>query len=136
MRWFVMASFAVTVLLPVVTWGQVTDSAYYVMYEEGAAADGELYYRALGFPDKTGTMAALRPATGERVWYTPHANPTSCFDPEADWCSSGLFAVATGRRSSGACCSSEPATASDRAPRATCCSRLASSDASRSVADL
>ncbi len=61
----------------------------------GAAADGELYYRALGFPDKTGAMAALRPATGERVWYTPHAKPTSCSDPEADWCSSGLFAAAT-----------------------------------------
>ena len=61
----------------------------------GAAADGELYYRALGLPDQTGAMAALRPATGERVWYTTHAKPTSCSDPEADWCSSGLFGAAT-----------------------------------------
>ena len=61
----------------------------------GAGADGELYYRAIGFADQTGAMAALRPATGERVWYTPHAKPTSCSDPEADWCSSGLFGAAT-----------------------------------------
>ena len=61
----------------------------------GAATDGELYYRPLGLPDQTGAMAALRPATGERVWYTPHAKPTSCSDPEADWCSSGLFGAAT-----------------------------------------
>ncbi len=61
----------------------------------GAAADGELYYRALGFPDKTGAMAALRPATGERVWYTTHAKPTSCSDPEADWCTSGQFGAVT-----------------------------------------
>ena len=61
----------------------------------GAGADGELYYRSIGFPDKTGAMAALRPATGERVWYTTHAKPTSCSDPEADWCSSGLFGAAT-----------------------------------------
>ncbi len=61
----------------------------------GAAADGELYYRPLGLSEQTGAMAALRPATGERVWYTPHAKPTNCSDPEADWCSSGLFGAAT-----------------------------------------
>ena len=61
----------------------------------GAGADGELYYRALGFPDKTGALAALRPATGERVWYTTHAKPTSCSDPEADWCTSGQFGAVT-----------------------------------------
>ena len=61
----------------------------------GAAADGEFYYRAVGFPDKTGAMAALRPATGERIWYTPHAKPTSCSDPEAGWCSSALLGAVT-----------------------------------------
>ena len=40
-------------------------------------------------------MAALRPATGERIWYTTHTKPTNCSDPEADWCSSGLFGAAT-----------------------------------------
>ena len=48
----------------------------------GAAADGELYYRPLGLPDKAGGMAALRPATGERVWYATHPKPTGCSDPE------------------------------------------------------
>ena len=27
--------------------------------------------------------------------YTTHAKPTNCSDPEADWCSSGLFGAAT-----------------------------------------
>ena len=40
-------------------------------------------------------MVALRPATGERVWSTTHATPTNCSDPEATWCSSGLFGAAT-----------------------------------------
>ena len=61
----------------------------------GAAADGELYYRALVLPDRTGGMAALRSATGERVWYATHPKPTSCPDPEADWCSSGQYGAAT-----------------------------------------
>ena len=61
----------------------------------GAAADGELYYRALVLPDRTGGMAALRSATGERVWYATHPKPTSCSDPEADWCSSGQYGAAT-----------------------------------------
>ncbi len=76
----------------------------------GAAADGELYYRPLAFcssargreapflhceSDGTGAMVALRPATGERVWSTTHATPTNCSDPEATWCSSGLFGAAT-----------------------------------------
>ena len=61
----------------------------------GAAADGELYYRAIALPDQTGGMAALRPATGERVWYTTHPKPTNCSDPEADWCSSGQYGAAT-----------------------------------------
>ena len=49
----------------------------------GAATDGELYYRPLAMcssagggiscdSDEPGAMVALRPATGERVWYTPH----------------------------------------------------------------
>ncbi len=61
----------------------------------GAAADGELYYSAVALPDQAGALAALHPATGERVWYTPHAKPTSCSDPEAAWCGSGLYAAAT-----------------------------------------
>ena len=61
----------------------------------GAAADGELYYRSIALPDQAGGMAALRPATGERIWYTTHPKPTNCSDPEADWCSSGLFGAAT-----------------------------------------
>ena len=77
----------------------------------GGAADGELYYRPLAFcsssgsgrssgflhcdSDGTGAMVALRPATGERVWSTTHATPTNCSDPEATWCSSGLFGAAT-----------------------------------------
>ena len=76
----------------------------------GAAADGELYYRPLAVcsagaaenfvgilcdTDETGAMVALRPATGERVWSTTHAKPTNCSDPEATWCSSGLFGAAT-----------------------------------------
>ncbi len=61
----------------------------------GAATDGELYYRSLALPDETGAMVALRPATGERVWYTTHSKPTSCSDPEAEWCSSGMFGAAT-----------------------------------------
>ena len=40
-------------------------------------------------------MAALRSATGERVWYATHPKPTSCSDPEADWCSSGQYGAAT-----------------------------------------
>ena len=61
----------------------------------GAATDGELYYRPLVLSDETGAMAALRAATGERVWYTTHPKPTSCSDPEADWCTSGQYAAAT-----------------------------------------
>ncbi len=76
----------------------------------GAAADGDLYYRPLAIcsagaaeefvgiqcdTDETGAMVALRPATGERVWSTTHATPTNCSDPEATWCSSGLFGAAT-----------------------------------------
>ena len=61
----------------------------------GAAADGELYYRAIALPDQRGGMAALRPATGERVWYATHPKPTSCSDPEAAWCTSGQYGAAT-----------------------------------------
>ena len=61
----------------------------------GAASDGELYYRPLAFRDQTGGMAALRPATGERVWYTTVAKPAGCSDPEAAWCTSGQFGAAT-----------------------------------------
>ena len=75
----------------------------------GAAADGELYYRPLAVcssapwrepilncdSDETGALVAFRPATGERVWSTTHPKPTNCSDPEATWCSSGLFGAAT-----------------------------------------
>ncbi len=61
----------------------------------GAAADGELYYRPLGLPDQGGGMAALRPETGERVWYATHPKPTGCSDPEAEWCSSEQLGAAT-----------------------------------------
>ena len=59
----------------------------------GPASDGTLYYRPL--PDGTGGMAALRPDTGERVWYTTHPKPDDCADPEAPTCSSGVFGAAT-----------------------------------------
>jgi polyvinyl alcohol dehydrogenase (cytochrome) len=61
----------------------------------GPAADGELYYRPVALQDQTGGMAALRPATGERVWYTTLPKPTGCSDPQASWCSSGHFGAAT-----------------------------------------
>ena len=61
----------------------------------GAASDGELYYRAIAQPDQIGGMAALRPETGERVWYATHPKPTSCSDPEAEWCSSGQYGAVT-----------------------------------------
>ena len=61
----------------------------------GAATDGELYYLPVVLPDKAGGMAALRPATGERVWYATHPKPTGCSDPEAEWCNSGQYAAAT-----------------------------------------
>ena len=75
----------------------------------GAATDGELYYRPLGLPDQTGAMAALRPATGERVWYTTA--------PEADELlrsqrRTGAARDCSGRRrSSQASCSRERGTA-------------------------
>ena len=46
-------------------------------------------------PDRTGGMAALRPDTGERAWYTTHPLPTDCPDPEAPSCASGVFGAAT-----------------------------------------
>ena len=58
----------------------------------GAAADGELYYRPLAFRDQTGAMAALRPATGERVWYTTLPRPADC---SGAGCSSGQYGAAT-----------------------------------------
>ena len=58
----------------------------------GPASDGELYYRPLAFRDQTGAMAALRPATGERVWYTTLPKPTGCSGVA---CSSGQFGAAT-----------------------------------------
>ena len=61
----------------------------------GAASDGELYYRAIAQPDQIGGMAALRPETGERVWYATHPKPTGCSDPEAEWCNSGQYGAVT-----------------------------------------
>ena len=61
----------------------------------GPASDGTLYYRPVALPDRTGGLAALRPDTGERVWYATHPGPTDCPDPEAPSCSSGVFGAAT-----------------------------------------
>ena len=61
----------------------------------GPASDGTLYYRPVALPDGTGGLAALRPDTGERVWYATHPKPTDCPDPEAPTCSSGVFGAAT-----------------------------------------
>ncbi len=61
----------------------------------GPASDGDLYYRPVAVTDGTGGMAALRPATGERAWYTTHPKPTNCPDPEAPSCTSGVFGAAT-----------------------------------------
>ena len=61
----------------------------------GPAADENLYYRPLELPGKSGGMAALRPETGERVWYTTHPKPMNCADPDAASCSSGVFGAAT-----------------------------------------
>lgn len=61
----------------------------------GPASDGTLYYRPVALPDGTGGLAALRPDTGERVWYATHPRPTDCPDPEALTCSSGVFGAAT-----------------------------------------
>ena len=47
----------------------------------GAAADGELYYRAIALSDQTGGMAALRPETGERVWYATHREADELLRP-------------------------------------------------------
>ena len=61
----------------------------------GPASDGTLYYRPVALPDRTGGVAALRPDTGERVWYTTHPVPADCPDPEAPSCASGVFGAAT-----------------------------------------
>ena len=61
----------------------------------GPASDGTLYYRPVALPDRTGGVAALRPDTGERVWYTSHPLPADCPDPEAPSCASGVFGAAT-----------------------------------------
>ena len=63
MRWFVMASFAVTALLPVVTWGQVADSAYYVMYEERC----RVYHGTTGAVTNAAAPRPLRAFSPERV---------------------------------------------------------------------
>lgn len=61
----------------------------------GPASDGTLYYRPVALPDRTGGLAALRPDTGERVWYATHPRPADCPDPAAPTCSSGVFGAAT-----------------------------------------
>ena len=61
----------------------------------GPASDGTLYYRPVALPDGTGGVAALRPDTGDRAWYTTHPRPTDCPDPEAPTCASGVFGAAT-----------------------------------------
>ena len=44
----------------------------------GGAYDGEFFYRGLSFQDGTGAMAAMRAATGERVWYTTLPEAPEC----------------------------------------------------------
>ena len=55
----------------------------------GGAYDGELFYQGLGFQDGTGAMAAMRAATGERVWYTTLPKPEDCPEEESRSCGTG-----------------------------------------------
>jgi len=65
----------------------------------GGAFDGELYFKPLPFADYSGAVAALKAATGERVWYTKLPKPANCADPNSrQTCHSGIWAGATAIR--------------------------------------
>src|SRR5262245_713362 len=49
----------------------------------GGAFDGELYFKPMPFSDQTGSVAAIRATTGERVWQTKIPKPAGCPDPPA-----------------------------------------------------
>jgi polyvinyl alcohol dehydrogenase (cytochrome) len=49
----------------------------------GGAFDGELYFKPMPFADQTGSLAAIRATTGERVWQTTIPKPAGCPDPPA-----------------------------------------------------
>jgi polyvinyl alcohol dehydrogenase (cytochrome) len=72
----------------------------------GGAFDGELYFKPMPFDDQTGAIAAIRAATGERVWQTKIPKPAGCGNPppnggnggpnvETIGCHSGNWAGAT-----------------------------------------
>ena len=61
----------------------------------GGAFDGEYYFKPLPFEDGSGSIAALRPADGSRVWHTPVPQRTDCEDPDSTrTCHSGNWAAA------------------------------------------
>jgi polyvinyl alcohol dehydrogenase (cytochrome) len=49
----------------------------------GGAFDGELYFKPMPFSNQTGSIAAIRATTGERVWQTKIPKPDGCPDPPA-----------------------------------------------------
>jgi polyvinyl alcohol dehydrogenase (cytochrome) len=49
----------------------------------GGAFDGELYFKPMPFADQTGSIAAIKAATGERVWQTKIPKPEGCPDSPA-----------------------------------------------------
>ena len=49
----------------------------------GGAFDGELYFKPMPFSDQSGSVAAIRVTTGERVWQTKIPKPAGCPDPPA-----------------------------------------------------
>jgi polyvinyl alcohol dehydrogenase (cytochrome) len=71
----------------------------------GGAFDGELYFKPMPFADQTGSVAAIRVTTGERVWQTKIPKPAGCANPagggggsanaETIGCHSGNWAGAT-----------------------------------------
>jgi polyvinyl alcohol dehydrogenase (cytochrome) len=44
----------------------------------GGASDGQVFYRPLPMRDGTGAVAAMAPATGERIWYTTLTQEANC----------------------------------------------------------
>jgi polyvinyl alcohol dehydrogenase (cytochrome) len=71
----------------------------------GGAFDGELYFKPMPFRNQTGSIAAIKAATGERVWQTKIPKPEGCPDPSSSdeygeraqetCCHSGNWAGAT-----------------------------------------
>jgi len=48
----------------------------------GGAFDGEFYFKPMPFADQTGSLAAIRVSTGERVWQTRIPKPAGCPEPQ------------------------------------------------------